>query len=280
MCATVTTCSYAQEMEARPFQAPVPGTDTPSTPLPPTAPPATTTSPDTSTSTTESAGSAPLPGTSSTQSLPPRLTSVISLHDAQVWADRFKEQTANASPQLLDQLATFYEWLLELLDEHNRLSSIFAKNENTKSMADTEKQTVAKFNHLKIQVLLLKAELLIKLNRYAEAIMPLVEIVNAEPLSAAGKEAYKDLQDIGFSEIPAFTSLLPDGSEALRANIPETTIAPPQYRARTIKRTTAIKASPTKTSATKTSTKRISSKAKYTATSRAKRSKYTAYRFH
>ena len=265
VCIATPMHSYAQSMEARPPQAPTPGaaaadaspaydTDTAtSTPLP--APAAAAPGTSTASPSPGGAGSAPLPGTSDTAGGPPRLTSVISLHDAQAWVDRFKNQTVTASPQALDQIATFYEWLLELLDEHNRLATIFTKSESTRSMADTERQTVTKFSHLKIEVLLLKAELLIKLNRYAEAIVPLVDIINSEPLSAAGKEAYKDLQDIGFSEIPAFTSQFPDSSQTpLTSN--------PYLSSSAHAKTTPVKAAPKST------------------TAKARRTRYTVYRFH
>jgi hypothetical protein len=217
ICCSTAAGSYAQEQEARPPEAPLPGAQSApadaaatqalqSGGLPPAAPGLN------SQPVQEAGASAPVPGSQNPQTVA-RLTSVISVHDAETWIERFKNQATNPSPRLLDQLATFYEWLLELLDEHNRLAVTFAKNESTKPLSASEKQTVEKFTHLKNEVLLLKASLLIKLNRYAEAIMPLVDVINAEPMSPAGKQAYKDLQDIGFSEIPDFTRQLIENSD-------------------------------------------------------------------
>ena len=204
-------CSRAQDFEARPPEAPQLNTSQVSIPASqsPSNPPDVQPAAQSEQQKESASGSAPTPGVYGTSAMgrPGRLLSVISAQDAQTWVAGFKNQARTPSPQLLEQLSGFYEWLLELLDEHNRLAATFGKNENTKPLSNTEKQTVGKLNHLKYEVLLLRAGMLIRLNRPAEAIVPLVDIVNAEPQSAAGKEAYGDLQDIGFSEIPDLSTL-------------------------------------------------------------------------
>jgi hypothetical protein len=234
LCFSTLTQVRAQDTQARPPEAPVPGGSS----LPPVAPSAAS-APEAASAPVSNA-SAPVPGAQDAQgtNVPARLTSVVSVHDAQIWLARFKNQCGSPSPQLLEQLAMFYEWLLELLDEHNRLATVFNKNESTKSISETEKQTVTKLVHLKNEVLLLKANLLIKLNRYAEAILPLVDVVNAEPLSTAGKEAYKNLQDIGFSDIPDVSRQSVNSSDASlettsEAQTVSTSITPPKTTAKT-----------------------------------------------
>lgn len=256
-------CSLAQDFEARPPEAPVPGGVVPQTTQssPPAPAPQLNTSqvssppsqPSSNNTDTQSAvqpeqgkepvtSSAPAPGTydKNSMSRPGRLLSVISAQDAQTWVTVFKNQARTPSPQLLEQLSGFYEWMLELLDEHNRLYATFGKNENTRLLSNTEKQTVAKLNHLKNEVLLLRAGILIRLNRPAEAIVPLVDIVNAEPQTAAGKEAYRDLQDIGFSEIPDL-STLPVASTPPTNPTPLTKQTPPTKPTPTTKQTPAGK---------------------------------------
>lgn len=92
------------------------------------------------------------------------------------------------------------EWLTDLAEAHYKLANSFSKNDSTKAQAEAERRAGQKFSHLKNEAQLLKAELLIRQQRYPEALAPLVEIVVAEPRTATGQAAYKRLKEIGFAD--------------------------------------------------------------------------------
>jgi hypothetical protein len=96
----------------------------------------------------------------------------------------------------VDQLCV---WLGDMIDAHNKMANAFSKHDDLKSQANAERQAAQRFARLKNQAQLLKADLLIGMRRYPEALVPLVEIVIAEPTTETGKGAYKRLQDLGFS---------------------------------------------------------------------------------
>jgi len=98
------------------------------------------------------------------------------------------------------------DWLAELADAHNKLADTFSRQEATKADSDGERKVARQFSQLKNRIKLLKAELLIKQGRHPEALVPLVEVVTAEPTSKTGKSAYLRLQEIGFS-VPAASSV-------------------------------------------------------------------------
>jgi hypothetical protein len=127
----------------------------------------------------------------------------ISVESARLRLEELKNLIALNEPQVVqDKVYAFCAWLADLGDAHNRLASVFSKQETLKAQALTEKATAQKFAHLKDEATLLKAELLIKQNRMPEAIGPLVEIATNEPKGSAGQAAYRRLKQIGFSEEP------------------------------------------------------------------------------
>ncbi|MBX9876829.1 MAG: hypothetical protein K2Y22_00080 [Candidatus Obscuribacterales bacterium] len=122
--------------------------------------------------------------------------------DAQARIESLKQTIATARPtkDLQESVYQLCEWLTDMANAHYKLSSVFAKHEATKAQAELERRQATKFSQLKNQAQLLKAELLIRQNRYPEALSPLVDIVSNEPRSVTGQQAYKRLQQIGFSE--------------------------------------------------------------------------------
>ena len=99
-----------------------------------------------------------------------------------------------------DSIAEYCDWLSDMADAHWKLAQSFGKIESTRSQAESEKQMCFRFGQLKRQAMLLKAEFLIAQKRYPEALAPLVDIVVAEPKTETGQNAYRRLQEIGFSE--------------------------------------------------------------------------------
>ncbi len=148
---------------------------------------------------------APIPGnmpaptgqtTSAYQQLP------LNHLDAQTRIETLKQaiSTARPSKELQESVYQLCEWLTDMANAHYKLSAVFSKHDATKQQSELEKKQAQKFSQLKNQAQLLKAELLIRQNRYPEALAPLVDIVANEPRSATGQQAYKRLQQIGFSE--------------------------------------------------------------------------------
>ena len=106
------------------------------------------------------------------------------------------------------------EWMQECADAHWKMHKAFEKNTAMKTQSQQERETALKFSRLKNKARLLKADLLIKENRYPEALSPLVDIVVAEPNTDTGKEAYKRLVDMGFSEKVANLEIAQTGDSA------------------------------------------------------------------
>ncbi len=115
------------------------------------------------------------------------------------------EEMRNAMPNsrakdFQDSINGYSDWLSDLADAHWRLYQSFVKFDGTKAQAESERQLCLRFGQLKRQAMLLKAEFLIGQRRYPEALGPLVDIVASEPKTETGRNAYRLLQDIGFSD--------------------------------------------------------------------------------
>lgn len=122
--------------------------------------------------------------------------------DAQTRIETLKQAITTQRPtkDLQESVYQLCEWLTDMANAHYKLSAVFSKHDATRAQAELEKKQAQKFSQLKNQAQLLKAELLIRQNRYPEALSPLVDIISNEPRSATGQQAYKRLQQIGFSE--------------------------------------------------------------------------------
>jgi len=115
--------------------------------------------------------------------------------------DELRALLSVSRPQdMQDSVQELCEWLNDAADAHYRMYLSFAKSDLTKTQANSEKQLNQRFGQLKREAQLLRADLLIKQLRAPEALAPLVDIVVADPRSATGKEAYKRLVDLGFSQ--------------------------------------------------------------------------------
>jgi hypothetical protein len=125
----------------------------------------------------------------------------LNAEEARIRIEDLSNRLAVSRPDdVKDSIAALSEWLQDVADAHWRMYKAFEKTDATKAQANKEKDIALKFSALKNRAKLLKADLLIKQNRYPEALGPLVEIVTAEPTSPTGQDAYKRLIDMGFSE--------------------------------------------------------------------------------
>jgi hypothetical protein len=124
----------------------------------------------------------------------------ISAEDAKVKIDELKTLMLVTRPQdLLGRVNNMCEWLTDLTEAHNKLANVFFRQDSTKAMGQSEKSAAQRLTQLKNEAVLLKAELLIKLNRTPEALAPLVDIVIADPKGSVGQAAYRKLRELGFS---------------------------------------------------------------------------------
>lgn len=151
---------------------------------------------------------APIPGVATNPSSLATYRSLpISASGAAVRLEELRNLMPNIKAKDFQDLVDFYlEWVQDMADGHWKLSQAFAKVDTLKAAAEQEKQTTLKLGSLKRQAMLLKAEFLIRENRQAEALHPLVDIVTAEPRTQTGESAYGLLKQIGFSEEAALTT--------------------------------------------------------------------------
>jgi hypothetical protein len=141
----------------------------------------------------------------------------ITADSAKYRLEELRSMLAVTRPQdMQENVQELCEWLNDAADAHYRMYLAFAKSDLTKTQAGTEKQLNQHFSQLKREAQLLRADLLIKQMRAPEALAPLVDIVVADPRSNTGKEAYKRLVDLGFSQAanppaqPSSTALTPE----------------------------------------------------------------------
>jgi hypothetical protein len=132
----------------------------------------------------------------------------LNAEEARIRLEDLSNRLAVSRPdEVKDSIYALSEWLQDVADAHWRMYKAFEKIDSAKAQANKEKEIGLRFSALKNRAKLLKADLLIKQNRYPEALGPLVEIVTAEPTSATGQDAYKRLVDMGFSEQVAHVEL-------------------------------------------------------------------------
>lgn len=155
--------------------------------------------------------SAPVPGQPTQMAIPTRSSSgsmtgydklPLNAGNAQARLEELRNLMSASRPkEFQDAIAEYCDWLSDMADAHWKLSQTFSKHETTKSSAESERQLALRFGQLKRQAMLLKAEFLITQRRYPEALGPLVDIVVAEPRTETGQQAYRLLQEIGFSDV-------------------------------------------------------------------------------
>jgi hypothetical protein len=125
----------------------------------------------------------------------------ISAAEAKTRLEELRTLLLISKPQAIqDRIYNLCDWLTEMYEAHNKLANAFARQDETKGIALTEKSTAQTFSRLKNEAQLLKAELLIKQNRAPEALTPLINIVVADANSATARVAYQHLKELGFSE--------------------------------------------------------------------------------
>jgi hypothetical protein len=124
----------------------------------------------------------------------------ISQEDAKARIDELKTLMLVNRPQdLQGRVNNLCEWLGDLTDAHYKMANAFSRQDSTKAMAQAERSAAQRFSQLKNETVLIKAEILIKLNRTPEALAPLVDLVVADPKGSVGQAAYRHLKELGFS---------------------------------------------------------------------------------
>ena len=170
------------------------------------------------------APSAPVPGGGRTQPISAAATAVggrpnkyrdlpLTVDSTKYRLDELRAMLSVSRPQdMQDSVQELCEWLNDAADAHYRMYLSFAKSDQTRSQANSEKQLNLRFGQLKREAQLLRADLLIKQLRAPEALAPLVDIVVADPRSTTGQNAYKRLVELGFSQAVAAPEAAPAAS--------------------------------------------------------------------
>ena len=95
------------------------------------------------------------------------------------------------------------EWLTTVTEYHFNLFQVFNKSSNSSaftSQGKLEKAHALDFGNLRDQSYFLLAKVYINQNKLKDAMKLLVDIVKSQPETELGKEAYKTLQTIKFSD--------------------------------------------------------------------------------
>ncbi len=91
-------------------------------------------------------------------------------------------------------------WLINATDYHYNLYQVINKNSKTEQAAKIEKAHALDFANLRDQAFYLLARIYISQNKLKEATKLLTDIVKSQSESELGKDAYKTLLEIKFSD--------------------------------------------------------------------------------
>ncbi len=91
-------------------------------------------------------------------------------------------------------------WLIDATDLHYKLHQTLSKNSKTLDKAKVEKAHALDFGNLRDQAFYLLAKIYINQNKLKDAVKMLTEVVQSQPESELGRNAYKTLIEIKFSD--------------------------------------------------------------------------------
>ena len=101
-----------------------------------------------------------------------------------------------AAKQTVDSVS---EWIADAAEYHTDLFKTLKKVENADTQATIERDAAIKFAVMRDKVLFLQAKIFIHDGQKRKAVDNLVEVVKSQPNTELGFQAYKLLQDIGFT---------------------------------------------------------------------------------
>jgi len=107
-----------------------------------------------------------------------------------------KSTNYSAARQTLDSVN---QWVSDSAEYHTDLFRTLKKIDNADAQANIERDLAIKFATMRDKILFLQAQIYIHNGQKREAVDNLVDIVNSQPNSELGFQAYKTLQDIGFT---------------------------------------------------------------------------------
>lgn len=91
------------------------------------------------------------------------------------------------------------QWVSDATEYHTDLFKTLKKLENADAQANIERDLAIKFATMRDKLLFLQAQVLIHDGLKRKAVENLVEVMKSQPNSDLGFQAYKILQDIGFT---------------------------------------------------------------------------------
>ena len=107
-----------------------------------------------------------------------------------------KSNNFSAAKQTIDSVN---QWASDATEYHTDLFKTLKKIENADSQANIERELAIKFATMRDKILFLQAQIFIHDGLKRNAVENLVEVVKSQPNSELGFQAYKILQDIGFT---------------------------------------------------------------------------------
>ena len=107
-----------------------------------------------------------------------------------------KSNNYTAAKQTVDSIN---QWVFDATEYHTDLFKTLKKVENADVQANIERDLAIKFAIMRDKVLFLQAQIFIHNGQKINAVENLIEVVKSQPNTELGFQAYKILQDIGFT---------------------------------------------------------------------------------
>jgi len=107
-----------------------------------------------------------------------------------------KSNNYSAAKQTLDSVN---QWVSDATEYHTDLFRTLKKIDNADAQANIERDLAIKFATMRDKILFLQAQIYIHNGQKREAVENLIDVITSQPNSELGFQAYKLLQDIGFT---------------------------------------------------------------------------------
>ena len=107
-----------------------------------------------------------------------------------------KSNNYSAAKQTLDSVN---QWVSDAAEYHTDLFKTLKKVDNSDVQANIERDLAIKFATMRDKILFLQAQIFVHNGQKRQAVANLVDVVNSQPTSELGFQAYKILQNIGFT---------------------------------------------------------------------------------
>lgn len=108
--------------------------------------------------------------------------------------------TQNHIEEARTQLPSLQQWLVDCTEAHINLYKTLNKLPSARTQAELERQLALEFALLRDRAIFLDGKIDVADKNYKQAVKQFIQVVQSEPQSKIGIQAYEALQDIGFTE--------------------------------------------------------------------------------